>query len=252
MINLIELNQSYTDRINADEAPTRSEILSSNLSQSQKDSLVALITSKETERRDATRNVNYNELIGSLMGGDGGGISENELNDIDMSDAQRADVRRQLDDWEEAEAERLRIENETATRKEREALEVKNYNELITRFMGGDAVSEYEIGNMQLNDSQRSDLMARFTTYSREQERVQADADRVTLQQTNFDDLMGRIMNNEDIEELTCINLARMWDTEDATVPWDWRRSTQLKNEERKGESEGRESKEHEEKGGGG
>ena len=197
----LELNQSYTDRINADEAPTRSEILSSNLSQSQKDSLVALITSKETERRDATRNVNYNELIGRLMGGDGGGISENELNDIDMSDAQRADVRRQLDDWEEAEAERLRIENETATRKEREALEVKNYNELITRFMGGDAVSEYEIGNMQLNDSQRSDLMARFTTYSREQERVQADADRVTLQQTNFNDLMGRIMNNEDIEE---------------------------------------------------
>ena len=58
--------------------------------------------------------------------------------------------------------------------------------------------------------------------------------------------------DKEDVDELTCLELARMWDTEDATVPWDWRRSAQLKLEEEKGESEQKQLRKFEEKGSGG
>ena len=63
----------------------------------------------------------------------------------------------------------------------------------------------------------------------------------------------GNTLNhNEDIEELTCINLARMWDTEDATVPWDWRRSVQFELEKKKGEGETKQHTERKKKRGGG
>ncbi len=61
------------------------------------------------------------------------------------------------------------------------------------------------------------------------------------------------LTHNEDIEELTCINLARMWDTEDATVPWDWRRSVQFELEKKKkGEGETKQHTERKKKRGGG
>ena len=61
------------------------------------------------------------------------------------------------------------------------------------------------------------------------------------------------LTHNEDIEELTCINLARMWDTEDATVPWDWRRAVQFALEKKKkGEGETKQHTERKKKRGGG
>jgi hypothetical protein len=45
------------------------------------------------------------------------------------------------------------------------------------------------------------------------------------------------------VEELTCLELARMWDTEDVAVPWDWKQTTQQQQkEESEGEVEGEES----------
>ena len=34
------------------------------------------------------------------------------------------------------------------------------------------------------------------------------------------------------IEELTCLELARMWDTEDVSVPWEWKQQYQQQQED--------------------
>ena len=34
------------------------------------------------------------------------------------------------------------------------------------------------------------------------------------------------------IEELTCLELARMWDTEDVSVPWEWKQQHQQQQED--------------------
>ena len=39
------------------------------------------------------------------------------------------------------------------------------------------------------------------------------------------------------VDELTCLELARMYDTEDVTVPWDWRKAAQEEHQQQKEES---------------
>ena len=34
------------------------------------------------------------------------------------------------------------------------------------------------------------------------------------------------------VEELACLELARMWDTEDVSVPWDWKQQHQQQQED--------------------
>ena len=43
------------------------------------------------------------------------------------------------------------------------------------------------------------------------------------------------------VEELTCLELARMWDTEDVSVPWEWKQQHQQQQEEDDNGIEGRE-----------
>ena len=56
------------------------------------------------------------------------------------------------------------------------------------------------------------------------------------------------LKDKTNVEELTCLELARMYDTEDVTVPWDWREAAQREQQqEQKEESEG--TKKNEERG---
>ena len=36
------------------------------------------------------------------------------------------------------------------------------------------------------------------------------------------------------VEELACLELARMWDTEDVTVPWDWKQQYEQQQDDDK------------------
>jgi len=46
------------------------------------------------------------------------------------------------------------------------------------------------------------------------------------------------LKDKTNVEELTCLELARMYDTEDVTVPWDWREAAQREQQKPKEESE--------------